>query len=205
MSGALRFRAAPTLLGAQAATLAEVRAGDVCLLGLFFDAGARFGARFAARQMRYASAGVAAPARCRDLGDLNVFPLEPARHAAALVEQLAMVLDAAGVPVVVGGADGLGPAFAALFGECAVWRPPAAPPGLPARTGLAIDVSALAGDVLRSDWPLCAMRTGLAGLDAARVGGVHVCGLAPALDVSGRREAAVGLHVLAAVVAWLAP
>ena len=113
--------------GAPTGELEDLAAGDVALVGLFLDHGdaTGFGARFAARQIRYASrpahgtalagpvvpAGAAPgrPGRVLDLGDLNVFPLEPARQREALERQFAALLERGARFVVVGGAQDLGP------------------------------------------------------------------------------------------------
>ncbi len=98
-----------TLLGAPPGNLAALGPGRVALAGLYFDHSAegRPGARFAARQLRYESppAGPAPPALV-DLGDLNVFPLEPARHAAVLAEQTSRILATGSRLLVVGGDHG---------------------------------------------------------------------------------------------------
>ena len=74
----------PSFLCAPVGDLDRLGPGIVALAGLFLDHGDQtaFGRRFAARQLRYACAldRIRSRAACVDLGDLNVFPLEPARQ-----------------------------------------------------------------------------------------------------------------------------
>jgi hypothetical protein len=100
------LRAPASFLGLPTGDLEDLRPGDIALVGLFLDHGDNrgFGARFAARQIRYASRpafgmGARAPevtgrhrGRLFDLGDLNVFPLEPPRQREALLRQFTALL-----------------------------------------------------------------------------------------------------------------
>jgi len=95
----------PGLLGASLGDLTCVEPGDIVMVGYFCDnlGGGPAGARFLARQIRYFSETDAAPGGVHDLGDLNVFPLEPRKHASAIDKQLEMIARVGGVPLMVGG------------------------------------------------------------------------------------------------------
>jgi hypothetical protein len=198
---AAALRPIPSLLGAPIADPDALRPGDVALLGLFLDHGdtARFGARFTARQVRYASATqrCAAPAGCLDLGDLNVFPLEPARNAAALARQLALVRAAGGRPVLVGGRLPPDAALAVLLPDCRPWSPGAA--AAPGPLAVTLDLSSLRWPGV-SPRPLEALLDTLRALPGAAIAAAHLTGLAPELDEAGAVEASLGLHVLQALV-----
>ena len=61
------------------------------------------GQRYLARQLRYASRPDNAPANAIDLGDVNVFPLEPNKHFSAVISQCEAVLETGARMVLVGG------------------------------------------------------------------------------------------------------
>jgi hypothetical protein len=207
MSAAL-LRPIPSLLGAPVAELAALRPGEVALLGLFLDHGdmtrfgGRFGARFAARQIRYASATsrLAAPEGCLDLGDLNVFPLEPARNHAALVRQLDLVRAAGGRPVLVGGRLSPEGGLAQLLPDCRAWSPGEAL--LPGPLAVTLDLASLRwpGAAPR---PLAALLEALRTVPPAAIAAAHLTGLAPELDETGMVEASLGVHVLRELVAHM--
>lgn len=191
-------RPLPTLLGAPQGTLADLAPGDVCLMGLFMDHGGRFGARFAARQLRYASIGRTASPNCRDIGDLNVFPLEPDRHNDAIRSQVEMVVAQGGRLVVVGGDADLSAAFRSVLGAAVAWDLPDKPPVVAPGAGLTVDAGRLVHGVPRWIRPLTAFRAGLDSL--GRPGALHLRGIAPALGTSDRWQASLGLHLLACLV-----
>lgn len=202
---ALPLRPVPTLLGAPAAELEELQPDEVALLGLFLDHGdpQRFGARFAARQIRYASATArtSAVAHCRDLGDLNVFPLEPARNRAALARQLGLIRAAGGKPVLVGGrlpADCLLPA---LLPDCRPWFPGEPRPAGP--LAVTLDLAALRWPGV-APRPLTGLLDALRAVPPAAIAAAHLTGLAPDLDEAGAVETSLGLHVLQALVGHMA-
>lgn len=220
--------------GAPTGELEDLAAGDVALVGLFLDHGdaTGFGARFAARQIRYASrpvhgtalagpvvpAGAAPgrPGRVLDLGDLNVFPLEPARQREALERQFAALLERGARFVVVGGAQDLGPvamaaahragqysqplAAVALRGG-ATGPPPAPPP--PTELFVTVDLAPLfepaAGRRAKTQ-----LLEAIQRLPAGRVRAAHLTGLAPELDLSARAETALAARMLQALAAQLA-
>lgn len=99
-----------TLLGAVPGDLEALRTGHVALAGLYFDHSAKTpGARFAARQVRYESPPSGADPAWVDLGDLNVFPLQPDRNAATLADQAGRILATGARLLVVGGDYGASP------------------------------------------------------------------------------------------------
>jgi agmatinase len=87
------LRATPSFLGVRIGDFQDLRPGCVALAGVFCDhsAAGQPGSRFAPRQLRYL--GRDSPRETNrdedviDIGDLNVFPLQPQRNAQILVEQ----------------------------------------------------------------------------------------------------------------------
>lgn len=215
------FRPIPSLLGAPIADIDDVRRGDVCMLGLFEDhADTRgFGARFAARQIRYASQSGADPGllvpgvRILDLGDLNVFPLERERNDSALLRQLKSIIGKGALPVVVGGAFAMGSLMRqALEQETArhallLDLPAADPEGATANDRdlivLTVDLSGWDQLAITREKPLAHLRQAIEALSPKSMAAVHLTGVAPDLDLCGRHEASLGLQVLAIVVARL--
>lgn len=206
------LRGIPTFLGAPIAELEELRPGDVALLGLFLDHGdsSRFGKRFAARQLRYASAlACLRPpdgprGRCLDLGDLNVFPLEPARQAAAFIRQLGAVAETGAPPIVVGGRELPIPVSRCLPDGCArdVRLPGYPPIAGSAPIALVVDLSPLFASfaVPRA---ASGLTDEITRIRPERIAAVHLTGFAPDLDVGGRREASLAATVLSALAAHL--
>lgn len=217
----------PSFLGVPIGEVEDVRPGDICLVGLFFDHadGIGFGARFAARQLRYASnaayglcseremSGGQFP-RCHDLGDLNVFPLEPLRLREALIRQARAVFEARGRLVVIGGAMDLKEILQAAY--TAVWpdrflalhtiggrERHAVPQEEAEALAVNVDLSSLYCPPRFPGRPKKQLLDAIAGLPVNRIDAVHLTGFAPALDLSGRYETALALHVLRAVVARL--
>ncbi|MCA3624845.1 MAG: arginase family protein [Methylobacterium sp.] len=210
-----------SLLGAPIAELEAVRPGDICLVGLFEDHadGLHFGARFAARQIRYASqaeratpsAGIAPG--ILDLGDFNVFPLERERNRAALIRQIAALVERGAVPVIVGGAFAMGPILQQVLcrkepGDVRHIRLPAAnEPTMPSdgthRMAVTIDMAAWQQGAPAGERPLAKLRCAIEGLPPQRIGAAHLTGLAPELDLCGRHESSLGRLVLEFLVAHL--
>lgn len=217
----LTFRQIPTLLGAPTADIEDVRPGDICMVGLFEDHADSegFGARFAARQIRYAGAvddveltGIGLP-RVLDLGDLNVFPVERERNDRALLRQVGAMLEAGAVPIVVGGCFTLAPLIQVCLQQacrCGVFlmELPALdrnrmPTGSASTVVLTINLAALHSSTTRAERPLALLKDQISALPPHSVRLVHLTGLSPDLDLSGRHEAALGQHVLAFTVAHL--
>jgi len=199
----------PTFLGAQIADVEDLRPGDAAMVGLFLDHGdrGRFGKRFAARQIRYASAAasvkppVGPQGSCLDLGDLNVFPLEPVRQEQALKRQLDLIVGAGAIPIVVGGRKlpfPLGDCLSSgLTRQMATpWRPLSDEK----RFALLLDLAPLL-DVRCEPQRKSAVLRGLVDIPSERIGAVHLFGVAPDLDVGGRCEASFAVHVLEGLAA----
>jgi arginase family enzyme len=85
------LRPVSTFFGARVADIEDLRPGNVAAIGVYCDhySAGRPGGRFAARQLRYAStiSDMSVPQSVVDLGDFNVFPLEPERTLEFLSEQ----------------------------------------------------------------------------------------------------------------------
>ena len=198
-----RLLPVPSFLCAPTGDIEQLRAGDVAMAGLFLDHGdpAGHGKRFAARQVRYACAleRIRASVRCMDLGDLNVFPLEPARQEEALRRQVAAIAATGAVPVLVGGRR-LALPLGAYAGAAATVEPSQDHAGWPSAGPLAVVV-----DIAPSLAPmapprsLAALRAAIRAIPARRVVAVHVTGVAPGLDLDGRRDASVAARVLQVV------
>jgi len=182
------------------------------MVGLFLDhgGGARFGSRFAARQIRYASAEHSKPlppdvlARCVDLGDLNVFPLEPERQEAAFRRQIGAIASTGAIPVIVGGRHFDAPLGAYAGLKSTVTLAEADTPGrLQPRTALSIGLD---GALTWSAAPGAFGRFvgAISRLPADQVGAVHIAGIVPGLDVDGRHVADFAAGILDATVRMLA-
>jgi hypothetical protein len=217
-----------TFLGAPVGDLEDLAPGDIALAGLFMEHGdpGSFGARFAARQIRYASrpaygmapgqgapwGGRAGRGRLFDVGDLNVFPLEPERQRAALERQLAALLATGARPVVVGGAMCLqqiaATAAARLHGpgslRAVVLRAEACTAPLPDAGELfvTVDVAGLFA-AAPAPRPKTRLLAAIRSLPADRVRAAHLTGLAPDLDLSGRHDTSAGALMLDALVRHL--
>ena len=200
-------------LGAPSVGLDSVAPGDIVLCGYFCDnlGGGPAGARFLARQLRYFSEDDVPPEGVRDIGDLNVFPLEPEKHEEAISDQLAMIRKAAAIPVLVGG-DASGVEIMARH-----WSPGLPTPvvrvdgaknsSLEAAEGpslIAVDLSSLGcglGQRGATATPQTLIRS-LEVLADGHIGGA-LYGLAPALDWAGAGETRVAKAVLATLVGSL--
>lgn len=191
------------------------------MVGLFEDHAdaTDFGARFAARQIRYASQSDTDPSpappgvRILDLGDLNVFPLERERNHNALMRQLKSIIGKGALPVVVGGAFAMGPLMQqALEQETARHAVLLDLPG-PANEVVAadnrdlivltVDLSRWDQLVITREMPLAHLQQAIEALPRKSIGAVHLTGLAPDLDLCGRQETSLGHHVLKIVVTHL--
>lgn len=204
----------PGLLGAPISDLRDVEPGDLALCGYFCDnlGGGPAGARFLARQIRYFSEAAGPLERVHDLGDLNVFPLEPEKHEAAICEQLDKIAAAGCIPILVGG-DGSGLSIlsrhvAERFGRDPIVQRPELPDARRDKDSPAVFALDL------SNWPGSQME----GVGAsrrfddllARVGNVSeqtvggaIFGLAPSLDWGGAVETRLARDLLSAVVGRL--
>ncbi|MFM8801714.1 MAG: arginase family protein [Tagaea sp.] len=202
----------PSFLGARIADIERIGPSDIALVGLFLDHGGRagFGARFSARQIRYAWAETAVLlppdtlARCVDLGDLNVFPLEPERQEAAFRRQIGAIAKTGAIPVIVGGRPLEAPlgTYAGLERTVKLGEADSAE-RLSTRIALLIDLA----ESLNWRSPTGAfgrVAETISRLPAGRIGAVHVTGVAPELDVDGRQNATFAAGILATLVRVLA-
>lgn len=206
------FGGIPTFLGTRIADIEQIGPATIALVGLFLDHGGRaaFGSRFAARQIRYASTDITtrlAPEtldRCVDLGDLNVFPLEPERQEAAFRRQIGAIASTGAVPVLIGGRPLDAPlgTYAGLentmtLNEAAVPTRFTTPAALQIDLAKAMSWKAQPGAFGR-------LAGAISGLPADKIGAVHLAGIAPELDVDGRRISTFAAELLATTVQMLA-
>ena len=209
----IQFDMIPSFLCVPIGDLENLVPGQVAIAGYFCDNLDRPAAeqRYLARQLRYASQPGNALANAIDLGDVNVFPLEPDKHFSAVVSQCGAVLKTGARMALVGG-DSSG--LKAL--------------GIAARqvTGVDVSVVSVTGGItenlsktqtiilsvdlqeLAGKWMSQPRR--LTGLSPAQMiaqicatpGNViaaAVFGLAPALDNRGSTETCAALAILRAV------
>ncbi|MFT5172422.1 MAG: arginase family enzyme [Gammaproteobacteria bacterium] len=103
------LRPTPSFLGAPIGDFEELRAGRVAMAGVFCDhfSNGQPGSRFAPRQLRYLGSNNPQRIRCDedliDIGDLNVFPLQPQRNAQILAEQSARIAASGAKLLAIGG------------------------------------------------------------------------------------------------------
>ena len=198
-----RMLPVPSFLCAPIGDLEQLRAGDVAMAGLFLDHGdpVGYGRRFSARQLRYACAleRIHATVPCLDLGDLNVFPLEPVRQAAALRRQVSAIAATGAIPVLVGGRR-TDPPLGDCLGCAATVEASLAPADWPPSGPLAlvIDLSPILAP-MAPPRGLSRLLAAIRALPARRIAAVHVTGFKPGLDLDGRSEASLAARVLQAV------
>ncbi|WP_170349205.1 hypothetical protein [Ruegeria atlantica] len=209
----IRFDTIPSFLGASVGDLEDLVPGQVAMAGYFCDNLDRpaAGQRYLARQLRYASRPGKPPENAIDLGDVNVFPLEPNKHFSAVIAQCEAVLETGARMVLVGGdssglkalgsaaknATGTDVPVIPVAGENAGDLPHTQP------VILSVDLQQLAANWVSK--PRCL--TGLspeqmiARIDATagKIIAAAVFGLAPELDNRGRTETLAALSILQAV------
>ena len=116
-STAPHLRPAATFFGAPVADIEDLRPGDIAAVGVYCDhfSAGRPGGRFAARQLRYSSTALRTPAPSGvvDLGDFNVFPLEPQRTHDILSDQARRLFATGAKLFAIGGDFSVTPAFLA--------------------------------------------------------------------------------------------
>ena len=101
----IQFDMIPSFMGAPIGDLEDLVPDQVAIAGYFcdnLDAPAA-GQRYLARQLRYASQSEKTLSNTIDLGDLNVFPLDPSKHYSAVISQCQTVLETGARLVLVGG------------------------------------------------------------------------------------------------------
>ena len=216
-----RFLQIASLLNAPIADLDQVKQNDICLIGLFEDHGhgLDFGARFAARQIRYASYVDSllpltgnAP-RILDLGDLNVFPLERERNRAALIRQIRAIVERGAVPIVVGGAFEMGPILQQVLRQhenmdVGHLQLRGHLEGESLKDGsyliaLTIDMVGWQSATMHGERPLARLQSTIERFPPQNIGAVYLTGLAPELDLCGRYETSLGKFVLEILIAHL--
>lgn len=209
----IQFDTIPSFLGVPVGDLEDLVPGQIAIAGYFCDNLARPAAqqRYLARQLRYASQPGNAPANAIDLGDVNVFPLEPDKHFSAVISQCGAVLKTGARMVLVGGdSSGL-----KALGTAARQVTGADVPVVPVTGGvtgnlsktqriiLSVDLQELAGNWMSQPPRLTGLSPAqmIAQIDATRgnVIAAAVFGLAPALDSHGSTETRAALAILRAV------
>lgn len=207
----LLFDAIPSLLGTPVGDLEDLTSGQVALAGYFCDNLCRPapGQRYLARQLRYASRPGDAPANVLDLGDVNVFPLEPEKHFAAVASQCMSVLGSGARLVLVGGdksgakalvtaaqqaADGEVQEVSLTGADCSAGTAPIV---------LSVDLDELAGNWLsrphRPSGLTPAQMIARIGDIPGNIVGAALFGMAPALDSRGTTETRAALAILRAL------
>lgn len=101
----IRFDKIPSFLGLPISDLEDLVPNQVAIAGYFCDnLDQTFaGQRYLARQLRYKSRSKIVPINATDLGDLNVFPLEPEKHFSAVISQCEEVIKLGTYLILVGG------------------------------------------------------------------------------------------------------
>lgn len=209
----IQFDSIPSFLGVSVGDLEDLMPGQVAIAGYFCDNLDRpvAGQRYLARQLRYASRPENAPANAIDLGDVNVFPLEPDKHFSAVVSQCEAVLEAGARMVLVGGDSSglkaLGIAAQKVTGADVTVLPLkgdiAGNLSKPQPVILSVDLNKLAGIWMSHPSRLTGLSPAqmIAQIDATpgNVIAAVVFGLVPALDHRGTTETRAALAILQAV------
>ena len=211
---AIQFDAIPSFLGAPVVDLEDLVPGQVAMAGYFCDNLDRPAAeqRYLARQLRYVSQPSNATANAVDLGDVNVFPLEPDKHYSAVIAQCAGVLKTGARMVLVGGDSSglkaLGNAANKFLGAEVPVVSPAR--GMADNLGstqpiiLSVDLNDLAGMWMSRPRRLTGLSPAqmITQIDATRGNliAAAIFGLAPALDNRGRTETCAALAILQKLV-----
>jgi arginase family enzyme len=209
----IQFDSIPSFLGVPVGDLEDLVPGQIAIAGYFCDNLARPAAqqRYLARQLRYASQPGNAPANAIDLGDVNVFPLEPDKHFSAVISQCGAVLKTGARMVLVGGDSSglkaLGTAARQVRGADVTVVPVTGGAtddlSKTQRIILSVDLQELAGNWMSQPSRLTGLSPAqmIAQIDATpgNVVAAAVFGLAPALDSHGSTETRAALAILQAV------
>ena len=209
----IQFDMIPSFLGVPVGDLEDLVPGQVAIAGYFCDNLDRpaAGQRYLARQLRYASRLGKAPANAIDLGDVNVFPLEPDKHFSAVTSQCEAVLETGARMVLVGGDSSglkaLGIAVRKFTGaDVPVVSITGGITGNLSKTQpiiLSVDLQELAGIWMSQPRRLTGLSPAqmIAQIDATpgNVVAAAVFGLASALDSRGSTETRAALAILQAV------
>jgi hypothetical protein len=209
----IQFDSIPSFLGVPVGDLEDLVPGQIAIAGYFCDNLDRPVAeqRYLARQLRYASRPENAPANAIDLGDVNVFPLEPDKHFSAVVSQCEAVLKTGARMVLVGGDSSglkaLGIAAQKVTGADVTVLPLkgdiSGNLSKPQPVILSVDLNKLAGIWMSHPSRLTGLSPAqmIAQIDATpgSVIAAVVFGLVPALDHRGTTETRAALAILQAV------
>ena len=209
----IQFDMIPSFLGVPVGDLEDLVPGQVAIAGYFCDNLDRpaAGQRYLARQLRYASRLGKTPANAIDLGDVNVFPLEPDKHFSAVISQCEAVLETGARMVLVGGDSSglkaLGIAAQKVTGaDVPVVSVTGGITGNLSKTQpiiLSVDLQELAGIWMSQPRRLTGLSPAqmIAQIDATpgNVVAAAVFGLASALDSRGSTETRAALTILRAV------
>lgn len=209
----IQFDMIPSFMGAPIGDLEDLVPDQVAIAGYFcdnLDAPAA-GQRYLARQLRYASQSEKTLSNTIDLGDLNVFPLDPSKHYSAVISQCQTVLETGARLVLVGGDPSGLKALTIATGKITGEDVPVI-----SITGcitgnlsksqqiiLSVDLQELAGIWMSQPRRLTGLSPAqmIAQIDATpgNVVAAAIFGLAPALDSHGSTETRAALAVLRAV------
>lgn len=210
----IRFDKIPSFLGLPISDLEDLVPNQVAIAGYFCDnLDQTFaGQRYLARQLRYKSRSKIVPINATDLGDLNVFPLEPEKHFSAVISQCEEVIKLGTYLILVGGdSSGLKALGAAVENVVNLDVPIVSISNnnklnlsKTQKIILSVDLKELAGK-----WVSKPRR--LNGLSPSqiitqiknipnKIIAVAIFGLAPELDGRGSTETQVALNILEAVV-----
>jgi arginase family enzyme len=209
----IQFDPIPSFLGVHVGDLEDLVPDQVAIAGYFCDNLDRpvAGQRYLARQLRYASQPGNAPANAIDLGDVNVFPLEPDKHLSAVVSQCEAVLETGARMVLVGGDSSglkaLGIAVRKITGaDVPVFSVTGGITGNLSKTEsiiLSVDLQELAAIWISQPHRLAGLSPAqmIAQIDATmgNVVAAAIFGLAPELDSRGSTETRAALVILQAV------
>lgn len=211
----------PSFLGLPVGDLEDLSSEKTAVAGYFCDNlnAPSPGKRFLARQLRYASSHLDAPkltdelfSLAIDVGDLNVFPLQPEKHFQAVVNQCQAILNSGSSLVLVGGdASGLQALAEATRGiigtgstvitlkELAHEKMPVAQ-----QIVLAVDLDQLAGRYRSRPSRVAGLSPGqiIHRINTApgQIIAAALYGLAPSLDFHGNTETRAALAILAAII-----
>jgi arginase family enzyme len=209
----IQFDPIPSFLGVPVGDLEDLVPDQIAIAGYFCDNLDRpvAGQRYLARQLRYASQPGNAPANAIDLGDVNVFPLEPDKHLSAVVSQCEAVLETGARMVLVGGDSSglkaLGIAVRKITGaDVPVFSVTGGITGNLSKTEsiiLSVDLQELAAIWMSQPHRLAGLSPAqmIAQIDATmgNVVAAAIFGLAPELDSRGSTETRAALVILQAV------
>ena len=209
----IQFDPIPSFLGVPVGDLEDLVPDQVAIAGYFCDNLDRpvAGQRYLARQLRNASQPGNAPANAIDLGDVNVFPLEPDKHLSAVVSQCEAVLETGARMVLVGGDSSglkaLGIAVRKITGaDVPVFSVTGGITGNLSKTEsiiLSVDLQELAAIWMSQPHRLAGLSPAqmIAQIDATmgNVVAAAIFGLAPELDSRGSTETRAALVILQAV------